>query len=365
MRNLSLEGYRSFESYELRDLARVNLLVGKNNCGKTSILEAVHFLVSGGNPYVLRGIADKRGEIKYFGDHDRLFRGRMRRVPDVSGFMYGHRFDIGARFTIRSSDQNRFVTVTVEEDTDDFHADQRRLFEKEGDDAELLAIRVSGSDTGDALLFPATVDGALHLDSRTMRTIVVDALPSTPVRFVTAASLGVESMRRMWDEVVLARRELEVIDALKLLEHSLDSVHFLSANGYGQGDIVLGLQHTTRRTPIGSHGDGTRRLLALALSLTQLSGGVLLVDEIDTGLHWTVLEDVWKLVIEQATKANIQVFATTHSYDCIRALASLATSRPDLAAEFTVQKVERALGYAVGFDSADVERAIDHEIELR
>ena len=365
IRNLRLEGYRSFESYELRDLARVNLLVGKNNCGKTSILEAVRFLVSGGNPYVLRDIADNRGEIKYFYDRDGQYRSRPRRAADLSGFMYGHRFGLGSGFSIRSNDPTQFVTVTVEEGTDDLHTEQRRLFEKDIGDAELLAVRVSGTGIGDALSFPATVDGALNLESRTMRTVVLDTLRSTPVRFVTAASLGVGLMRRMWDKVVLERREVEVIDALKLVEHKLDSVHFLSANGYGQGDIVLGLRDTFRRTPIGSHGDGTRRLLALALSLTQLAGGVLLVDEIDTGLHWTVLEDVWKLVIEHATKAKIQVFATTHSYDCIRGLASLAGSRPDLAAEFTIQKVERALEHAVAFDSADVERAINHEIDLR
>lgn len=364
IRNLKLQGYRSFKSYELHDLARVNLLVGKNNSGKTSILEAVQFLASGGSPSVLRGIAGKRGEIKYLGDHDRQYRGRLRTMVDISGFMYGHRFGLGSEFSIRSSDQSRFVTVTVEEDAGDLHPDQHRLFEKDEDDAELLAVRVSSTDAGDALLFPATMDGTLHLDSRTMRT-TVDALPTTPVQFVTASSLGVDSMRRMWDQVVLERRELEVIDALKLVEHKLDSIHFLSANGYGRGDIVLGLHNTARRTPIGSHGDGTRRLLALALSLTQLSGGVLLVDEIDTGLHWTVLEDLWRLVIEQATKASIQVFATTHSYDCIRGLASLAASRPDLATEFAVHKIERALKHSVGFDSTDVESAIDNEIELR
>lgn len=362
IRNLKLQGYRSFKSYELHDLARVNLLVGKNNSGKTSILEAVQFLASGGSPSVLRGIAGKRGEIKYLGDPDRQYRSRLRTMVDISGFMYGHRFGLGSEFSIRSSDQSRFVTVTVEENTGDLHPDQHRLFEKDEDDAELLAVRVSSTDAGDDLLLPATMDGTLHLDSRTMRT-TVDALPATPVQFVTASSLGVDSMRRMWDQVMLARQELEVIDALKLVEHNLDSIHFL--NGYGRGDIVLGLHNTARRTPIGSHGDGTRRLLALALSLTQLSGGVLLVDEIDTGLHWTVLEDLWRLVIEQAAKASIQVFATTHSYDCIRGLASLAASRPDLATEFTVHKVERALTHSVGFDSADVESAIDHEIELR
>lgn len=70
IRNLKLEGYRSFASYELQDLTRVNLFVGRNNCGKTSILEAVQFLVSGGNPYVLRQIADERSEVYQYKNPD-------------------------------------------------------------------------------------------------------------------------------------------------------------------------------------------------------------------------------------------------------------------------------------------------------
>ena len=62
LRNLKLEKYRSFDEYELSNLSRVNLLVGKNDCGKTSILEAIHFLVSRGDPMVLAECAGRRGE---------------------------------------------------------------------------------------------------------------------------------------------------------------------------------------------------------------------------------------------------------------------------------------------------------------
>ena len=60
---LQLHKFRGFDAYELTDLTRVNLLVGKNNSGKTSILEAIHFLVSKGDPFVLIRSANRRGEI--------------------------------------------------------------------------------------------------------------------------------------------------------------------------------------------------------------------------------------------------------------------------------------------------------------
>lgn len=61
-RNLELEKYRSFDECALNDPSRVNLLGSKNNCGKTSILEAIHFLVSRGDPEVLAKCADRCGE---------------------------------------------------------------------------------------------------------------------------------------------------------------------------------------------------------------------------------------------------------------------------------------------------------------
>ena len=83
--------------------------------------------------------------------------------------------------------------------------------------------------------------------------------------------------------------------------------------------------------PISTFGDGLRRILALRLSFVGTANGFLLADEIDTGLHWTVIEEMWRFVVEVAPKNNVQVFATTHSYDCIRGLASLIRSRADLA----------------------------------
>lgn len=364
IRNLKLEGYRSFESYELRDLARVNLLVGKNNCGKTSVLEAVHFLVSGGSPYVLRQIAGQRGELNLNSDHDRPYPSRLHRATDVSRFFFGHRFDPGAQFRILANDVE-WVRMNVEEDQGDLRSVQRPLFEEEADDAQLLAVRIASNGIKDDVVLPATAAGSLHVDARAVRATASDASSCAPVGFVSAVSLNIEDMRRMWDNLLLESREQEVVNALQLVEHELESVHFLSANGYGRSNIVLGHQGRARRTPIGSHGDGTRRLLALALSLTQLSGGVLLVDEIDTGLHWTALGHLWRLVVEQAAQANIQVFATTHSYDCIHGLASLVASHPELASQVSVQKMERKLDRSVGFDDADLENAVNHGIDIR
>ena len=187
--------------------------------------------------------------------------------------------------------------------------------------------------------------------------------------FVTAESLNAREMAESWNQVNREGRELEVVDAMRILQKDLQSIYFptgpSSGSGGGLGGVLLGFRGDSLRVPIGSYGDGMRRLLALSLSLVQAAEGFLLIDEIDTGLHWTVMEEMWNLVIEAAISSSIQVFATTHSLDCINGLATLLKKRQDLEDKVSVQKIERQLDHSVSFGVADIVTAADLSIELR
>ena len=108
-----------------------------------------------------------------------------------------------------------------------------------------------------------------------------------------------------------------------------------------------------------------QRLLTLAILLTTVKGGILLVDEIDTGLHYSVLADMWKLVIATAIKNDIQVFATTHSLDCLRGLNEACERNPEFASEVSTQTIDRNLDVAIAGDATDLRSALDLGIEVR
>ena len=168
----------------------------------------------------------------------------------------------------------------------------------------------------------------------------------------------------MWDNALRDGHESGVIRALQFLQGDIESVHFLTGD-QSAPNVLVGTSGGGRKLPMTSFGDGMRRMLALSLSLIDAANGVLLVDEIDTGLHWTVMEDMWRLVVETARKSSVQVFATTHSYDCIRGLAALTESRPDLVGEVSIHKIERALNKAVRFADKDIPAIVDQNIEVR
>ena len=108
------------------------------------------------------------------------------------------------------------------------------------------------------------------------------------------------------------------------------------------------------------------RLFELALALGTLDGGgILLVDEIDTGLHHRVLESLWRFVAEEARRRDLQVMATTHSLDCLRALAAFTSKTEAAGNEVGVHRVERGASTTTFFSSEELETVVEQEVEIR
>jgi len=112
-------------------------------------------------------------------------------------------------------------------------------------------------------------------------------------------------------------------------------------------------------------GDGIWRMLGIALSLVNAENGILLIDEIDTGLHYSVLSKMWHLVQQTAQRLNIQVFATTHSRDCYESLASISNDFVSVNSSVTIQRVERDIELATAFTEQEIVAAAERGIEVR
>ena len=90
-----------------------------------------------------------------------------------------------------------------------------------------------------------------------------------------------------------------------------------------------------------------------------------MVDEIDTGLHHSVMEDMWRMVITTAKRLNVQVFATSHSQDCINSLGRLHQIVPELAAQVSLHRLEKGLSQSVRYGPDEISTAALQEIEVR
>ena len=366
IRELQVESYRSFETFKVLGLSRVNLFTGKNNSGKTSILEAVEIIHSFGDPSTLIDIAVRRGELLP-SDLD-SYPGRNEQPVDAAHFFFGHNFRLGDSFSI--STQNEFEESIVARVARQSEFEQQPELFHDDDSPLLLAIERLSPRRGKGVLpVRLSLKGGMGLyDSRRTQRALFKDESVLKYEFIGPDSLVASRMAVLWDRVLRDRKEQAVFRSLQLLDESIEDVIFLNDDrGYrnSRPGIVVGCRGREKRLPLGSFGEGMRRLLALSMSLATASGGILLIDEIDTGLHYSVLADMWKLVIGTAIDNDIQVFATTHSLDCLRGLNEACQANPEYAKEISVQTIDRNLPQSIDMDAGGLATSLSIGIEMR
>jgi hypothetical protein len=136
--------------------------------------------------------------------------------------------------------------------------------------------------------------------------------------FLSTNNLTFNQLAALWDNITLTPQEEKVVKALRILEPAVERIGFTSRQTSNSG-ILLKLRGQNQPIPLSSMGEGMRRILTLAMAAVTAENSVLLVDEIETGLYYETQTDMWCFILEVAQQLNIQVFATTHSWDCIAA----------------------------------------------
>jgi len=188
-----------------------------------------------------------------------------------------------------------------------------------------------------------------------------------PSQFISTDSLTGTQLLGLWDKIALTPNEALVLRALQFLDPRVERIAGLAGSSYygERGGFIVKCDDVLFPFPIGSLGDGAWRMLAMAIAITQCRDGVRLVDEIDTGLHYTVMSDMWKLIYGAATDLNVQVFATTHSSDCVQSLATICHADVEANSQVTIQRLELERKTAVPFTEAEIRTAAERQIEIR
>lgn len=388
LKTIKIENFRGFQSFELQNLGRLNLLVGTNNSGKTSILEAIRLLCSDDALEPLKDTMISRGEY-FWGDSEKY------PELDIRHLFNSHEIKAGSQFSVSGEDDNTYKKFIASigihsENENERDIENLPLFESQSldssednngqdnfldsnlDDFQLLNFDLKWivGEQQKHWKRPLSSNGGLSYDYlRRLKAVGTLKNSETKTQLVTSSALTVPEMINLFDQVVLTPEEDLVVEALQTIEPRIIRIASVSAERYRRFEaregFVVRFSDSNQRIPIGSMGDGTWRILGLALATVGASNGVLLVDEIDTGLHFTAMSDMWKLVWETAKRLNVQVFATTHSSDCWTSLADIA-SREDTAEDgITIQRIEKDNNTGVALDRDEIVTAANRGIEVR
>ncbi len=332
---LNIERFRALKQVKIDGLGRVNLITGRNNTGKSSVLEALRILASDASPSVIYDILRFREED--IGDTDDT----ARSSDDGGMFLWSTLFTGFPQFSaklksiaIAAEEGSRPMRLTMEAGwfSEERNPDgTRRLVPKQdelfGEGEEIPALVIEAAGTRRML----TLDSMRRYASRgRSRPDVVSDL-GLPCVFVSpyggerTATLGA-----LWDKIALSDRENDVVEALRIIDPGISAVSMVGGEGIRQQrTAIVRSNRLPRPVPLRSFGDGLNRLFGIVLSLVNAKGGLLLIDEFENGMHHSVQLDAWRAVFKLAQQLDVQVFATSHSWDAIEAFQKAAAETPE------------------------------------
>ncbi len=375
LKDVTIKNYRCFEDFTIDGLSQVNLIVGSNQVGKTSLLEAIYLLVKNKSefPESLFYILDQRREfIVRFVEDEKQLNGDYE-VYELTNIFNKNDENDKKNTTINSGKHKHFNIQYFDEKLICNDLDLREFeFEFEFEEAigigrEIVIERGSGRVTKRSIYLPKIVEGIrLKRNQIFARVNKIKLLNQNLEKYIFISSnrIDFEVMATIWENITLTSKEDKVVEALQIIDPKVERIGFYISEF--QKMIRVKLKGETNPLPLSSMGDGMSRILSLAMAAVTAENGVLLVDEIDTGLHYQVQTDMWRLIIQTARELNIQVFATTHSWDCICALQEVLAELEDksIVKLFRLSKKYGKLG-AVEYDSEDIDIAVRQSIEVR
>lgn len=369
--DLEIKNYRLFNQFEAHSLARVNLIVGNNNSGKSSFLEAIHLLTSDEIRSSLIHILNDRGEIAP-GFIDPSFGRNRTGGYQISQVFHDRQIKPGQTASINASGDKKLhlnIVLRSSDITSIKESDQLPMFDLDVDEkigfeayADTIVFERNGNELDRSIeKIRITEDGVL--DPRYSVRRVPN--PKGSSRLLTTNYISYDELSILWDKITLTPKEEKVVEALKILDPNVERLSFTSSQTSNSG-ILIRLKNEENPIPLGSMGDGMRRILAITASLVSVKNGTLLIDEIDTGLYHRVLTDMWRLIIETSAKQDAQVFATTHSWDCVKAFqqALINYNDPDMGRLLRLEKIDKNVNL-VSYSTTELDIAIEQGIEVR
>jgi AAA15 family ATPase/GTPase len=354
--SLEIKGYRCFEHLTIEKLGRVNLIVGKNNVGKTALLEALWIYSNNCENYILDEIVFNRNEVN---NSDRMSHNARREYQDAyRNFFYNRPI---VSYKDKPVNKTSFIIGNCGQDLNALSSHfQTKLGDKNFESAWNEAGAVVRA--GKLLYVDYSFESGYGMPSTKIETLE----KSFNNLFLKSKGMEVENFLPFWEKAEKELLDEFVNESLNIVEDKIVDIRFSGDFNNPQIRIpTVRLKNAKERVPLRSLGEGMERMLGIALALVNCKDGMLLIDEVEIGFHYSVLPDVWKLIFKTAKDLNVQVFATTHSKDCIEAFTQSAVD--DEESDGMLIRLERKDDKikAFTFDEDELETISRRDIEVR
>ncbi len=338
---IKIQNFRCFQNLEINGFKRVNLISGKNNTGKTSLLEVmlVYFYPVDESFFILSKVRrEQQNKLTRKPSHnswENLFSYQNLSYISIEGF-----FKNAGEKTIK---------ISIDKDSN-----SSNRFDSPIEDVERLVLEVEDITNQNT---------SRHKLSNKSKKINLNdelRLPFVPSSY----SLSNKEIVELYDKIDYEGRSEEILKILKILIPSI-----MGLKTYSFIEPTLHIQTTDnphKGIPISLFGDAVYRITVIVLVLLNRQHNILLIDEIENGIHYTCQKDVWLGLFRLAEKLDTLIFATTHSLEMIKAFAEAGQDFPDQGAYFELAYSPRSQNIiAINRDMDTLQYDLEHGKAIR
>lgn len=332
LESVRLKNFRGFKDTELCPLSQITLISGKNNAGKSSVLEGIFLLLA-------HALDDPFSKL----DH---FRGMPKPSPKNQSYMiWGnlfHKMDTSKKMQIIAGIDGDKAVLTYARDNG-YRPPSDVILRPESDVKAAssvktgYALKTSYSLAGHKTSFHYILSEEKLIMDRSRKTILpTDKAPMSHFINSFIANTDSTSIAEWFSAQELAGKKDKIIEIMRLIAPDTSDISTIAQNGAYQLYVKIGGD----RMPLKLAGDGMNRLLYIVLSILAHPRSVILIDEIETGFHYSMYSKLWEVAAAAAKENDCQVIATTHSYECIMGAAD-GMEAADMTERFSYYRLDK------------------------
>lgn len=323
-KSLKIENFRGIRSCEINDFARINLFIGRNSCGKTTVLESFFLLTGISNPNLTVKIQNLRGTA-------------LSEPNDIKDFFFGQKEENGMHLIGTQESTERRLAISPyygDPSVEQINGNKK----KPGSRTEFAESRLDSNLSGLEYKFSVPTKAWLKSNKGRPKTrdytsrVTLDwnseirPIPPQPYidkkykekiagRFITPVGSNRYDPLSV-DKMIEEKRKSILLEGVGIIEPDIQDI---KVGPSGVVSVDIGYE---RFIPLNLLGDGPLNIVNTISALDSVSGGILIIDEVGAGLHVSCIKDFWKILIQQSGKYDVQIFLTTHSKDVVEGLAN-------------------------------------------
>jgi len=340
IQTLSFKNFKCFQSINISNIQRVNLISGQNNIGKTSFMEGIELIVSSNNTLDLS-----------FNIYEMM----RRRQSSISrnryfelDFIYENA--LSSELSINDKKINIQYTEYLPDKAEDLYEEENLYIEYQPS----LKLIVNSDER--IIPIERLVDRP-HIVRRDKYNNI-----KSKINFITSTTTDERKIAILYGKLIDLNKENFLNESLKMFDENIVSLKQKATDR----DIILKVSLKDRELPVllSSLGEGINRYIAILCAIWASQDGYLFIDEIENGIHFTNYKKLWKIIFEASKLANCQIFITTHSKECIEIFNEVNVCNEGSYLEF-YRNQKNNLIVAKQRDNEQLNYSLTHNMELR